>query len=103
MTTQPHPTDERLEELLLEFARAVEDAQWIGKSNIKVDAALSIAKQAIQDEILKARIAELKKNRRLFERLAEYADSKAETMTEYDDYVAYLEAQLQTTEQKERE
>ena len=42
---------------------------------------------------LEARIDELTKLRRMFERLAEYADYKESVMIEYDDHIAELKAQ----------
>lgn len=48
----------------------------------------------LKREVLKALIQEYKKNRRWFEKMAEYADVKADAMAEYDDRIASLEAEL---------
>lgn len=66
-----------------------------GGETLDPDEALAALQALIKIERLEAEIELLKKHRRWFERMAEYADVKADAMSEYDDEIAFLVAALE--------
>lgn len=60
------------------------------KARAEAEQAITAAHEAA---VLAARANEMKKHRRWFEKMAEYADVKKDAMDEYDSYIAELEAQ----------
>ena len=73
------------------------DGKWIDMTN-EVCAVADFITADRKRVGLEARLDELTKLRRMFERLAEYAGDKEQAMSEYDDRIATLKQELESYE-----
>lgn len=70
---------------------------WRHRTNVSLEA--SVAELMWRQTVI-AKADTMRKHRRWFERLAEYADVKKDAMEEYDSYIAELDNILEATDEQ---